>query len=146
MNALEKVVDVLVSCILMFLVPLLYYGGRTRVSQAILAGQAGENFFRRVSTAGEITLPVWQELERTLFQCGCSRYEIRRVRTLYEPEGEEGAVTEKEYTAEKEKLYGSIMAKGKSRLQNGDQLWLTLYVNELPTVYFMSVRTGEAYP
>ncbi len=146
MNALEKVVDVLVSCLMLFLVPLLYYGGRTRVSQAILAGQAGENFLRRVSTAGEITLPVWQELERTLLHCGCTRYEIRRVRTLYEPEGEEGAVTEKEYTADKEKIYGSVMTNGTSRLQNGDQLWLTLYVNELPTVYFMSVRTGEAYP
>ena len=58
MNALEKVVDVLVSCLLLFLVPLVYYGGRTRVSQAILAGQAGENFLRRVSTAGEITLQI----------------------------------------------------------------------------------------
>lgn len=146
MNALEKVVDFLVSCLLLFLVPLLYYGGRTRVSQAILAGQAGETFLRRVSTAGEITLPVWQELERALRRCGCTRYEIRRVRSLFEPEGEDGAVAEKEYTADRERIHESIVAQGTSRLQSGDRLWLTLYINETPTVYFMSVRTGEAYP
>lgn len=146
MNALEKVVDFLVSCLLLFLVSLLYYGGRTRVSQAILAGQAGETFLRRVSTAGEITLPVWQELERALLRCGCTRYEIRRVRSLFEPEGEDGAVAEKEYTADRERIHESIVAQGTSRLQSGDRLWLTLYINETPTVYFMSVRTGEAYP
>lgn len=146
MNALEKVVDFLVSCLLLFLVPLLYYGGRTRVSRAILAGQAGETFLRRVSTAGEITLPVWQELERALLRCGCTRYEIRRVRSLFEPEGEDGAVAEKEYTADRERIHESIVAQGTSRLQSGDRLWLTLYINETPTVYFMSVRTGEAYP
>ena len=81
-----------------------------------------------------------------MLHCGCKRFDILRVGTLFEAEGEEGAVTEKEYTADKEKIYGSVMTNGTSRLQNGDQLWLTLYVNELPTVYFMSVRTGEAYP
>ncbi|MGN1083784.1 MAG: hypothetical protein ACI4QX_02165 [Lachnospiraceae bacterium] len=146
MNALEKVVDFIAASILLFLVPLLYYGGRNRVSQAILAGQAGETFLKRVATAGEITLPVWGELEEALLQYGCVKYEIFWIRTLYEPEGEKGEVIEKKYTADREVIRESIMECGVCRLQNGDTLRLTLYVNEIPAVYFTTVRTGEAYP
>lgn len=146
MNALEKIVDFIAACLLLFLVPLLYYGGRNRVSQAILAGQAGETFLKRVSTAGEITLPVWEELERSLLRCGCTEYKFRRVRTLYEPEKVTGGIMEKEYTADRETIRESIMTKGAGKLQNGDELWLTIYVNEIPAVYFTAVRTGEAYP
>lgn len=146
MNALEKVVDFIAACLLLFLIPLLYYEGRNRVSQAILAGQAGENFLKRVTTAGKITLPVWEELERALLRCGCIKYEICCIRTLYEPEGEESRVTGKEYRADKEMIQESIRTKGACKLQNGDKIWLTLYVNEVPAVYSMPVRTGEAYP
>lgn len=146
MNALEKAVDFIAACLLLFLLPLLYYEGRNKVSQAILAGQTGENFLKRVTTAGKITLPVWEELERTLFRCGCIKYEVCCIRTLYEPAGEEGGVTAKEYRADTKRIRECIMTKGACELQNGDKLWLTLYVNEVPALYFMPVRTGEAYP
>lgn len=146
MNALEKVVDFVAACALLFLIPLLYYAGRNRVSQAVLAGQAGETFLKRVSTAGEITLPVWEELERALFQFGCTEYKLCRIRTLYEPENMTGGVIERKYTADMEMLRENIMTKGASKLQSGDELWLTIYVNDIPAVYFTAVRTGEAYP
>lgn len=143
MNALEKVVDLLMAISLMLLVPLLYYGSGKSVSQSVLAGQAGEAFLKRVSTAGEITQPVRKELERELELYGCEYYEIVRIRTLYEPGGDGRGVTEKEYVADKEALYKQIAEDGGCKLQNGDRLWLTLYLNEVPAIYYTTVRSGE---
>ena len=145
MNALEKVVDLLAATVLLFLLPLLYYGSGKTVSQAVLAGQAGEVFLKRISTAGEITLPVWKDLERNLLQCGCESYDFRRERVLYRRVEETGEVMEQVNTAEKEKLYQQITETGESNLLSGDRLWLTLYVNEIPAVYFSVVRTGVEY-
>lgn len=143
MNALEKIVDLLMTLSLMFIVPLLYYGSGKNVLQSVLVGQAGETFLKRVSTVGEITQPVRKELERELELYGCEQYEIVRIRTLYEPEVHGRGVTENEYVADKEGLYGQIEEDGSCKLQNGDRLWLTLYVNEVPAIYYTTVRTGE---
>ncbi len=142
MNALEKVVDLLVAVILLFLVPLLYYSGGTRVSQAILAGQAGENFIKRVSVAGEITLPVWSELEDALRQYGCEQFELQRERRLYEPIGENGEVEERVYTEYKAGVEEHLNETGRIRLHKGDLIKLTLYIHDIPTVYYGTVRTG----
>jgi hypothetical protein len=141
-NALEKVVDLLVAVILMFLVPLLYYGSGIGVSRAILTGQTGENFLKRVSTAGEITLPVWNEMEDALRQYGCERLEVQWERRVYEPIGEDGVVAERVYTEYKERVEERLYQTGRIRLQKGDRIKLTLYVNDMPTVYYCTVRTG----
>lgn len=146
MNALEKVVDLLAATALLFLVPLLYYASGRTVSQAVLAGQAGELFLKRVSTAGKITLPVWEELEAILRQCGCTSYDLRRERGLYQQSETTKELVKQCYTAEKEELYRQMIKTGESRLQVGDKLWLTLYVNGIPATYFSVVRTGEEYP
>lgn len=142
MNAWEKTVDVLIAVLLLFLIPLLYYGGGIRVSRAVLAGQASETFLRRVSTSGEITLPVWKELEDALTRYGCDGFELQRERVLYEPTGESGTVTECIYSENKAALFHQVLRAGKSRLQRGDRLYLTVTLDGIPTVYYDSVRTG----
>lgn len=143
MNALEKIVDLVMAISLMFIVPLLYYSSGKNVSQSVLAGQAGEAFLKRVSTAGEITQPVRKELERELELYGCKQYEIVRIRTLYEPMANGKGVREREYVADKEVLYRQMEEDGRCKLQNGDRLWLTLYWNEVPAIYYTTVRSGE---
>lgn len=146
MNALEKVVDLLAATALLFLVPLLYYAGGRTVSQAVLAGQAGELFLKRVSTAGKITLPVWEELETCLQQFGCTSYDLCRERSLYQQAEETKKLVKQSFTAEKEELYRQVAERGESCLMVGDKLWLTIYVNGIPAVYVSVVRTGEEYP
>lgn len=142
MNALEKTVDLLFSITILFLIPLLYYGSGKRVSEALLAGQAGEHFLRCVGTAGEITQPVWKELERALEQIGCDEFSLRRERFLYEPYGEDGEISECSYSKETEEIVKQLEESGKVLLQAGDRLWLTIVVNQVPAVYFGGVRTG----
>jgi len=146
MNALEKVVDLLVMIIILFMIPLLYYSGGEQITEAMLAGQIGENFLKRVSTAGKITLPVWTELENTLAEVGVTGFSLRQERRLIEPIDENGTLAECVYTKDERELQKQISETGDFFLQNGDRLWLTLYVNEIPTVYYESVRTGVEYP
>jgi len=144
MNGLEKVVDLLVAVCLLFLTPLLYYEGvRNSIENAILK-EAGERFLRRVSTAGEITEAVLKQLEWELWQCGCENYELVRERTLYEPE-EEAGVRKVEVIEDKKEIYMQVEEAGASKLQRGDKLWLTIYTRGVPSMYFETVRTGEAY-
>jgi len=140
-NALEKVVDLLAAVVLLFLVPLLFYGGIRNVSRAMLAGQAGEAFLKRVGTAGEITLPVWEELEQALERYGCDGFEVRRERVLFEPL-ESGVTVERSDTLRQEELLEQLEMTGACRLLKEDRIWLTIYVNDVPTVYFTKVRTG----
>lgn len=142
MNGVEKVVDLLMAIGLMFLVPLLYYESVTNGMQAVFAGEAGERFLKQVSVAGEISEAVLADLEQELFCYGCERYELTRLRTLYEPD-EENGVKKIESVADWRTLAAQIEENGSSCLQKGDKLWLTLYVNEIPAVYFATVRTGE---
>lgn len=143
MNGIEKMVDLLAAIVLLFLVPLLYYGSGTAISQTMLAGQAGENFLRRIGTSGEISLPVWLELETMLERYGCDEFELQRERSLYEPVQEQnGVVAESVYTEQKEEIREQVWEEGSYRLQKGDRMRLTLYINDIPTVYFSRVRTG----
>lgn len=142
MNALEKMVDLLAAFALLFLIPLLYYGSGKRMSQAMLAGQAGEHFLNTASTAGEITLPVWTEFENALERFGCEQYEIQRERYLFEPGQEIGTVIERVYIERKDALWETVKDEGRSRLRKGDRIKLTLYVNEIPAVYYETIRTG----
>ncbi|MBQ8800001.1 MAG: hypothetical protein IJZ55_10590 [Lachnospiraceae bacterium] len=142
MNALEKTVDLLGAIAILFLVPLLYYGGGKRMSEVMLAGQAGEHFLKCVSTAGEITQPVWKELGRALNQIGCDGYSIKRERFLFEPYGKEGEITECCYVKDTEEIERQVEESGQFVLQAGDRVWLTIVVNRIPTVYFTCVRTG----
>lgn len=142
MNGIEKVVDLLAAIILLFMAPLMYYGSGTTITQAMLAGQAGENFLRRISTSGEITLPVWQELEAMLERYGCDTFELQRERSLYEPGPGQGGVTEQVYAVHKEKMREQVWKVGSYKLRKGDRMRLTLYINDIPTVYFCWVRTG----
>lgn len=142
MNALEKVVDLLIAMILMFLIPLLFYGCGKRISQSVLAGQIGENFLHTVSTAGEITQPVWSELEKKLKLSGCMNFELQREYRLFEPGEEKGSVVIQNHTDGKEEMLGEIAKNGKYRLRKGDCLKLTIYLNDMPMVYCKYVRTG----
>lgn len=142
MNALEKTVDLIAAITLMFLIPLLFYGSGKNLSRAILAGQAGEIFLRRVSTAGEITQPVWGEMELALLRCGCERYEIQRERSLYEPVTMSGIVVERIHVKSKEELLKEMLQGGKCQLQKGDRIKLTVYVADSPMIYYTCIRTG----
>ncbi len=146
MNAWEKTVDLLIAIVILFLVPILYYGSGQRVSKALLAGQAGEHFLRCVSTAGEITLPVWKELEHTLDVVGCDGFELKRERLLYEPHGESGEIIECSYVKETEEIRTRLEETERFCLQAGDRLWLTIIVNQVPTVYYQCARTGGGSP
>lgn len=143
MNALEKVVDVLTAVCLLFLIPLLYYQSGIVTARTVLMGEACEMFLKRVSTAGEITSGVWQELTRELAVYGCEKFELVRVRWLYEPDST-GNVQRLEYVTEKEGISTQIAAAGKEELLQGDRLWLTVYVQGVPAVYSETVRSGEA--
>ncbi len=142
MNAFEKLVDMLIAIALLFLLPLLYYSGGTHIAQAMLSGQATENFLMRISTAGEITLPVWSELEDSLSRYGCDTFDIKRERRLFEPTGEQGTIEERIYTVYKESLWEQVKIEGKSRLLKGDKVQITIYNNGIPSVYCEFVRTG----
>lgn len=142
MNAMERLVDILVAVFLMFLLPLLYYGSGKEISRTVLAGQAGENFLKRICTAGEISLPVWRELEAALNKYDCDNVEILRERYLYEPDGTNGNVVRRLYEESKESLLVQLHEDGRCKLQKGDCMKLTIYINETPMLYFDYVRTG----
>lgn len=141
MNALEKVVDVITVTLLMFLLPILYYGSRQQVSETVMAGQIGKSFLKRISTAGEITVPVWDELERELKRYGCTEIVLERERKLYEP-AEDGTVWERTYCMTKEEIEERLAEQGRCLLQKGDRMRLVLYRRTVPMVYCESVRTG----
>ena len=144
MNALEKRLDLVVSILLMFMIPLLYYGSCMRVSQTVLAGQAVETFLRKIVTEGEITLPVWMELEKSLERCGNTEFTLQRERVLYEPESETGSVERRIYTKQKEELVKEVEREGKCRLVKGDKIRIILETGGVPVVYYDIVRTGAA--
>lgn len=146
MNAWEKTVDLVIAIVILFVVPILYYGGGQRISKALFARQAGEHFLRCVGTAGEITLPLWRELERTLDIVGCDGFELKRERLLYEPYGEDGGIMECSYVKETEEIRTRLEESERFCLQAGDRLWMTITVNQLPVVYFQCVRTGGGNP
>ena len=141
MNALEKCVDMLIVIIIFFLLPLLFYGENTRMLHSMSAGAACESFLKRVSTSGEITLPVWKELEDLLEQFNCKKYEVQRTYTLWEPGTEIDSVVERCYSEEKETLVERIRTEGTVKLHKGDRLRVTFYIDEFPTVYYDVVRS-----
>lgn len=142
MNVPEKLVDLLVVTVILFLFPLLYYGSITKASVSIMGGQAGKNFLKRVSTAGEITLPTWKELEDALHRCGCDSFDLRWERSLYERDNATGAVREQKYFLGKSSIEKQLAEQGRCPLLKGDCLRLVLYVNSTPILYFERVRTG----
>ena len=145
MNALEKCLDMLVAIAIMFLIPLLFYEGSSRVLCSVSAGAACQNFLKRISTSGEITLPVWKELEDTLERFGCDTFGLRREYLLWKPGAEPGSVAEQYYIEEKDALLQRIRTEGKVGLHQGDRLRVIFYVNDFPTVYYDVVRSeGKA--
>lgn len=143
MNGIEKITDLFVMVCILFVLPLMFYEYGRNVVCHRMAGQVSESFLRTVSVAGEITDAVWVRLEKALAGFGCYNYEIVRSRILYEPTGGNGAVTEKKYIANHEKIHEQVRETGRSRLQNGDRISITLYFGESPTVYSKTVRTGK---
>lgn len=141
MNAFEKCVDMLVAIGILFLIPLLFYSGGSRILQSMSAGTACENFLKRVCTAGEITLPVWKELEHALERYGCDRFGLRREFTLWEPAEENGSVTEQRYIVEQEQLLEQIRTESAVGLHKGDKLRVIFYIDDFPTVYYDVVRS-----
>lgn len=144
MNALEKIMDLVVAILLLFVIPLLYYGSCTHISKTVLAGQAVEIFLRKVATEGEITLPVWMELEMSLERCSNTTFTLERERVLYEPENETGSVERRIYMKSKEELLEEIGKEGKCRLIKGDKIRVVLETEGVPAVYYDIVRTGAA--
>lgn len=141
MNALEKCLDMLVAIAIMFLIPVLFYSGMSRIVRSLSSGAACESFLKRVCTSGELTFPVWNELETVLDQCGCDSFEIRREYTLWEPGVETGSVTELCYIDEEEILLEKIRAEGTVRLHKGDKLRVIFFLDDLPAVYYDIVRS-----
>ena len=144
MNAMEKMVDVLLCMGILFLMPLLYFDSQRYSTQAILIGQTAETFLNQISVDGEIATQVWTELERVLHELGCVRYEIQREYCLYEP-GEEGEVLESVYRLETEEIVEVLEIRGKLPLRKGDTVRLLLYCGELPAVYSTVIRTGGVF-
>lgn len=141
MNAIEKIVDVITVTILMFLLPILYYGSRHQVAETVMAGQIGKSFLKRISTAGEITYQVWNELEQELEYYGCTKFELERERKLYEPM-EDGTVWERTYCITKEEIEECLAEEGKCLLQKRDRIRLVLYRGSMPMIYYEIIRTG----
>ena len=142
MNALEKIVDLLIAVVLMFLVPVLYYSGKHQLSETIMAAQAGKHFLNRISVSGEITVPVWKELERNLAMYGCAEFSLQRERDLYEPTENPGEIVERTYCLEKEQIEKQIREQGACLLQKGDRMSLTIYREQAPMTYCEYIRTG----
>ncbi len=145
MNALEKWLDMLIAIVIMFLIPLLFYGGSSQILRSMSAGAVCENFLKRVSTAGEIALPVWKELEDALKRFGCEEFEVRREYTLWEPAEEMGSVVAQRYCEEKTALLEEILKEGTVVLHKGDRLRVIFYIEDIPTVYYDVIRSeGKA--
>ncbi len=143
MNAMEKTVDLLLCIGIFFLIPLLCFDSQRRTLQAILIGQTAESFLSQVSVEGEITTHAWTQLERMLWELGCTQYEIQREYCLYEP-GKEGEVLESVHQLETEDIIERIEMKGTLRLRKGDSVRLLLYCGEIPAMYSTVIRTrGE---
>ncbi len=141
MNALEKCLDMLIAIMIMFLIPLLFYSGGSRIVRALSAGAACENFLKRVCTAGEITFPVWKELEAALEEYGCDEFGVRREYTLWEPGEEIGSVVAQRYSEEKDTLLEQIRAEDTVVLHKGDRLRVTFYIDNIPTIYYDVIRS-----
>jgi len=141
MNALEKVVDVLLCIGILFLMPLLYFDSQKGTLQAVLAGHTAEAFLDRISVEGEITIHGWAQLEEMLHGLGCRQYEIQREYYLYEPE-EEGAVSEAVYRTEMEKLMETLELRGSIPFRKGDTLRLWIYCGDVPALYSTTIRAG----
>ena len=144
MNALEKCVDMLVAVVIMFFVPLLFYSAGNHILQSVSAGEVCENFLKRVSTSGEITLPVWKELEEGLSRFGCEDFRVRRKYTVWEPGEERGSAVERSYFEEKDALLEQMRTEGSVGLHKGDSLRVTFYMDDIPTVYYGIVRNEGA--
>lgn len=141
MNALEKCVDMLVAIGILFLIPLLFYSGGSRILQSVSARAACENFLRRICTAGEITLPVWSELEYALERNGWIEFGVRREYALWEPGEESGSVTEQHYFEDTSQLAKRIRETGAVELHKGDRIRVICYINDFPTVCYDVVRS-----
>lgn len=141
MNALEKCLDMLLAIAIMFLLPLLFYYGETKMLRAVSVESACETFLKRVCTAGEITQPVWKELEAALEQYGCEEFGVRREYVLWEPGEETGSITERCYIEEEEMLLEKIRANEVVSLHTGDKLRVICYMDAFPTVYYGVVRS-----
>ena len=141
MNAMEKCVDMIIAIVILFLLPLLFYSGGCRIVRSVSVGTVCEEFLKRVSTAGEITPPVWRSLEEALEQYGCEQFGVRREYTLWEPGEALGSVTEQRYIEEKEDLSERIRSEGTLSLHKGDSLRVICYMDGFPTVYYDVVRS-----
>lgn len=145
MNALEKCLDMLVAVAIMFLIPLLFYGESSRMLHSMSVGTACEVFLKRVSTAGEITMPVWKELEDALQRFGCERFCMWREYTLWEPGEKTGSVIAQCYREENSILLEQMREEGRVSLHKGDTLQLIIYMDDMPTMYYDIVRSeGKA--
>lgn len=141
MNALEKCFDMFITIAILFLIPLLFYSGSSEILCSVAAGAACENFLKRVSTTGEITLPVWKELENSLERFGCEEFLVRREFTLWEPATEIGSVSEQRYSMEKDDLLDQIYAEGVVGMHKGDRLQVTVYIDDCLAVYYGVIRS-----
>lgn len=113
------------------------------MAETVMACQTGKSFLKRISTAGEITVPVWRELKRELEHYGCTEFELERERRLYEP-AEDGTVWERTYCIEKEEIEECLAEQGRCLLHKGDRIRLVLYRGSMPMIYYENIRTGVA--
>lgn len=141
MNALEKLTDLFAACILLFMLPLLYYNEKMYLVQEMTAGKICEEFLSRCSLFGEIREEYLEDLERGLSACGCIKYEICGERTVY-LYGEGGVIMQ--YIKKDTDFFISRVREQKDiALIPGDFLSVTVYFHQTPTVYSIIVRSGK---
>ena len=144
MNALEKLVDLFTACLLLFGIPLLYYGGKTELVRQMTAGRACESFLSRCSIFGEITDIFLGELEREMISCGCREYVITGERDIYVLS--QGALQVRKGHLGTERLKQEIALAGTVSLLPGDELSVVVYFDGVPAVYAVTVCSGGAEP
>lgn len=138
MNALEKVVDILVTIVIMFLVPILFFRGQYRMIKAVSTGQYAESFLQRSSTQGKIPETHLYQLFQYFSSQSCEEISLKRIRTLSLP-GELG-VKSVRVTSDTNALFHEINRYKKISLIKGDILILSFRMDGCPVCYTEVIR------
>lgn len=144
MNALEKVVDLLIACALMFCIPVIYYRGQKETFEAEMAKQSAREFLTTISTVGEISPAVWQQLCREVSQCEGFRVEIGGIRTVYVKRN--GTLSKEKQVCGDDFFRRHIEGGESVMLLPNDWILLTLWDKDTPATLSAVIRSGGEEP
>jgi len=140
MNALEKLVDLLAACVLMFGIPLLFFYGKAELTRERTVERSCRLMLNQCAIEGRIDEAVLKEFEFELEKLGIADYDLYCLRTL--PEYQNGEVTETSYTRTKHQILEICRREEKIILQKDDRIFLRVPLGDTEVCFSVNVRKG----